>query len=337
MVCVVVAGAVWAGYRVLGADLVAVPDLVGLSEQQAEAALADAGLRLHVGALTVDAVGPPGRVLDQRPAPGERIAPGDTVSVTLSMAPQRVTLPDLRGTDFEIARDALVALGLRVGVERADSEATGTVVVGMSPAPGSAVVPGSDVTLLIPDPAPDGGLLLPSDLTGITLLLDVSPGAESADGDPALDVARRLRGLLEASGAVVVSTRTTTDAVPSLEERARFAAATPAAVLIGLDVVPDVGEETAAVIYTEAVGARVRSLALGEALARSLRDADLAVEAPVPATDAVFEAFDGPGVRCRLPEGALLVADGGASDPLRSDALARAIYRGLASIIAAWE
>ena len=336
MVCLVLAGAAWASYRVLGADLVAVPDVAGLSEADADTALGDAGLRVHVAAFTVDAVGPPGRVLEQRPTPGELVERGTTVAVVVSVAPQRVTLPDLRGMGFEEARDALVALGLRVAVERTATETTGTLVVAMSPAPGSAVVPGSDVTLLIPDPATDGGLLLPSDLTGMTLILDVAPRAADTEGDPALDVARRLRGLLEASGAVVVSTRSTTDADPSPDERAQLAEVTSAAVFVGLDIVPEGRGITVMLTYSDAAGARVRSLALAESLVRSLRAVDIDVDAPVPAADPVLAAFDGPGVRCGLPAEAVRTVEGGGTDPAWADTVARALYRGVAGVVAAW-
>ncbi len=90
-----------------------VPRLTGLSQSDAEAVLARAGLEL-VGLTYRNAPQPQGTVLVQRPAAGETVSTG-TVQLSLSLGPQprHVRLPRVVGKRLDVAQQQLSNLGFR--------------------------------------------------------------------------------------------------------------------------------------------------------------------------------------------------------------------------------
>ena len=94
------------------------PELFGLSEQDAEALLADQGLRLEwseQGEMRFDEQVPAGHVLIQRPRAGTLVKRGVAVTVILSRGPQRIQVPTVVGTALQAAQVTLTAAGLTVG------------------------------------------------------------------------------------------------------------------------------------------------------------------------------------------------------------------------------
>ena len=71
------------------------PELFGLSEEDAEALLADQGLRLawSEAGERFDEQTPAGHVLIQKPRAGTLVKRGVTVTVILSRGPQRIEVP----------------------------------------------------------------------------------------------------------------------------------------------------------------------------------------------------------------------------------------------------
>ena len=78
-------------------DTVVVPDVAGLSRDEAEAKLKEAGLA--VGQLSEAPGTPVGTVLKQDPAAGVRVAPGTAIALVVAVQPpeNRVEVPDLVG------------------------------------------------------------------------------------------------------------------------------------------------------------------------------------------------------------------------------------------------
>ena len=70
------------------------------------------------------------------------------MTVTVSLGPQPVQLPDLGGRQGDAAADELRAAGFEVEVERVLGGIFGTVR-SMSPAAGELAVPGTTVTLTV--------------------------------------------------------------------------------------------------------------------------------------------------------------------------------------------
>jgi serine/threonine-protein kinase len=112
-------GAYWFGW----ARYTTTPSVAGLSQTAAEQKIEDADLEVDyadaVYSTTVDA----GDVVSSDPGPGERILPGDEVTLTVSLGEEVHDLPDLFKKTLDQATEALEELGLVVGkVEEAYSE-----------------------------------------------------------------------------------------------------------------------------------------------------------------------------------------------------------------------
>lgn len=132
------------------AGAVTVPELAGMSVQEAEEALFGAGLAVGaVSEVFTDAV-VPGRVVSSSPEAGEEATEGSAVDLVVSKGPEMVPLGDLMGKPENDAIAALQAQGLQVTLERAYHESVAAgLVCAMDPSPGSAVVKGAVVRLTI--------------------------------------------------------------------------------------------------------------------------------------------------------------------------------------------
>jgi serine/threonine-protein kinase len=97
-----------------GIEMTVVPQIIGQSQAEAEAALKDA--KLVIGqVITRDVNLPAGQVLAMQPAPGTQLPAG--TKVTLVVASGKVQVPDLRGKTQEEAVKALQMLGFSIGIE----------------------------------------------------------------------------------------------------------------------------------------------------------------------------------------------------------------------------
>lgn len=130
-----------------------VPKVVGLSETEARSLLADQGLSLEPaeGSHRYDDEVPRDRVLSQEPGAGSLVKRGSRVRVALSLGPQLVQVPDLKGSALHAAQVTLAGAGLVVGRTAsiyAPSGAPGTVVE-QSPPPGSLISRAEPVDLFL--------------------------------------------------------------------------------------------------------------------------------------------------------------------------------------------
>ncbi|MGQ0713850.1 MAG: PASTA domain-containing protein [Gemmatimonadaceae bacterium] len=127
-----------------------VPNVVGMTRQQAELAIENAGL--DVGDVEeIRANTPRGTVSSSRPVGGTRVAVPSAITLVVSVGPASVDMPDVVGESYPRARTVLEQLGLRIGDVRVDSMslAGGNIVIAQSPAAGRAVGAGSRVTLTV--------------------------------------------------------------------------------------------------------------------------------------------------------------------------------------------
>ncbi|WP_171171206.1 Stk1 family PASTA domain-containing Ser/Thr kinase [Streptomyces sp. I05A-00742] len=97
---------------------VEVPDVSGLSPADAESLLSDEGLRIKVSDAQVYSAREKGDVAEQSPARGERVAKGDTVTVTVSKGKEMLTVPDVTGKSEADAKRILTDAGFAVRVDR---------------------------------------------------------------------------------------------------------------------------------------------------------------------------------------------------------------------------
>jgi serine/threonine-protein kinase len=143
----------------------AAPDLAGLSAQEATGLLSDTGLALRVAedAGRFDAEVPADHVLAQEPGARTLVKRGSTVTVTLSLGPQRLSVPELAGRSLQSAQVSLAASGLALGrvlnVLRQGAE-PGTVI-GQAPAAGSPEAPATPVDVLVALPGSVPAYVMP--------------------------------------------------------------------------------------------------------------------------------------------------------------------------------
>jgi beta-lactam-binding protein with PASTA domain/predicted Ser/Thr protein kinase len=150
-----------------GPGKVEVPNLVGLTPEEARRALQDVGLRLSAAGpqeQVVEDDSMVGKVISSNPPAGEQIREGSPVTITVGVEPETVNVPNVVGTDVEQARSNIEGAGLAVRVQQVDSAAPEGQVVSQDPSGGAEVEAGTTVTLEVSR----GNLLEMPDLTGQT-------------------------------------------------------------------------------------------------------------------------------------------------------------------------
>jgi beta-lactam-binding protein with PASTA domain len=147
--------------------LIIVPNVVGMAQAAATAALTTAGLT--VGAITQEysATIPSGQVITQAPPAGGSAPFGSAVSLKVSKGPQPVTVPNVVGQTQADATTAITAAGLVAGAvtQRHDAAVPDGLVISQTPAAGAPAPPGSAVGLLL---SQGPGLVTVPEVTGQT-------------------------------------------------------------------------------------------------------------------------------------------------------------------------
>ncbi|CAM5719587.1 Stk1 family PASTA domain-containing Ser/Thr kinase [Streptomyces californicus] len=95
-----------------------VPDVTGLSVEDATAELEAEGLRAEVLPGRVHSTEVKGDIAEQSPGEGTEAAEGDTVELTVSKGPRMLDVPDVTGRDVDEARSTLEEAGFEVKVDR---------------------------------------------------------------------------------------------------------------------------------------------------------------------------------------------------------------------------
>jgi len=127
------------------------PELVNLDQAVAAQRARDAGLTLHEAAARYDESVAKGVVLSQQPAASGDVVRGGTITVVLSLGPERLPVPDIAGKTFEMAKSELESLRLvaKRGTDKYHDMMPAGVVVGTTPEIGTAVKPGATVTVVV--------------------------------------------------------------------------------------------------------------------------------------------------------------------------------------------
>ncbi len=128
---------------------VAVPNLSGLTLDQAQGQLTALKLRVEAAAERIPDQ-PEGRVVRQEPAAAEKVKPDSTVKVFLGAGTVAVVVPALEGLDFANAQATLASKGLVAEKDvRTVEAAVPDRVVEVSPAAGQSVAKGATVKLIM--------------------------------------------------------------------------------------------------------------------------------------------------------------------------------------------
>ncbi len=128
-----------------------VPNLLNMTQAQAEQRLQDAGLELGAVDRKASEDVPKGRVITQDPDPGEFRAEGSKVDITLSTGKPDVVVPDVLGQDKVTARQTLEDQGLKVRLVKEESDEAAGIVINSDPRPATQVSAGTLVKLYYSD------------------------------------------------------------------------------------------------------------------------------------------------------------------------------------------
>jgi len=140
-------GAYWFGW----ARYTTTPAVLGLDEAAAGARLERAGLEAEAGDPAYSENVAAGLVIATDPEPGGRVLDGGTVTLTLSLGPERYDVPPLEGQTEDQAQDALAATNLVFGtsVGRWSETVPEGQVIRTSPKAGTTLKPGATVDLVL--------------------------------------------------------------------------------------------------------------------------------------------------------------------------------------------
>jgi beta-lactam-binding protein with PASTA domain len=149
----------WALGAFGGGDEVAVPDVVGMTQEGAAATLADAGLTSGRITRVQSEEDAEGTVVAQSPAAGDEVEEGSAVDLDVAGAPAPtatpVAVPNVVGSSQAGAEAQLTNAGFMVVVSQAESATVpaGTVV-SQDPQAGVVAAPGSSVGIVVSTGAP---------------------------------------------------------------------------------------------------------------------------------------------------------------------------------------
>jgi eukaryotic-like serine/threonine-protein kinase len=170
---------------------VAVPNVVGLKEEQAVTLIQNAGLEpdvQHAANADVEK----DRVFSQNPNPGNRIQKGDRVEIFVSTGAPKTSVPDVVGMNYGDAVQALNDANLNAKKNEVFSPKPAGQVVAQDPPAGRDVVEGTDV------------------------VLDVSKGAKQVEVPNVVGMTEAdARTTLQQAGFEVSSTSAPSDTTPS--------------------------------------------------------------------------------------------------------------------------
>ena len=148
--------------------VVTVPDVTGLTQEEAQRQLKDAGLAVEATSAYSDS--PAGQVVEQAPATGSSLNEGGTVTITVSQgAVPVVAVPNVMGQSQSAATGQLQQAGFQVTVVKAYSTSvpSGTVA-GQNPPSGVFAERGATVQITVSQGAPPPDSVTIPDVSGQT-------------------------------------------------------------------------------------------------------------------------------------------------------------------------
>lgn len=131
-----------------GEQVATVPDVVGMSSDQAAQALGEIGLKAKSVEVEHDAQ--VGVVVDQSPQAGTKVAPGSEVTVMVSAGRADTLVPDVVGSTQDEATSVLTGAGYKVETKTGyDEDVEKGLVADQSPGGGTAAEPATTVSILV--------------------------------------------------------------------------------------------------------------------------------------------------------------------------------------------
>ena len=127
------------------------PQLLNMSKAQAEQAAQRDGFDIFYGDGGYSETVPKDVVLSQNPSPDERIVRGGTITVSLSLGPERYPVPDISGMELAAAKAELDGLKLKLkqGTKQYSDTVPEGVVISTDPKAETQLKPGDTVTVVV--------------------------------------------------------------------------------------------------------------------------------------------------------------------------------------------
>jgi serine/threonine-protein kinase len=165
------------------AEMVQVPDVVGMMQDEATTALTDAGFQVTPEEASEPGDAKEGEVVAQDPEGGGEAPEGSSVTISVVGAPEAIAVPDVVGLSKEAATAKLENAGLRANPRtKEDGSVKPDTVIAQSPEEGTELAPDSRVDIIVAlAPAESSQVTVP-DVTG-----DTQADAESALRDAGLE------------------------------------------------------------------------------------------------------------------------------------------------------
>ncbi|MEU3735832.1 Stk1 family PASTA domain-containing Ser/Thr kinase [Streptomyces sp. NPDC032198] len=127
-----------------------VPDVTGDSQSDAKSELEDEGLKVRIEKARAHSDEDKGTVVEQSPREGQKqLAAGDTVTLTVSIGPEMIEVPDVEGMSVDDATQELEDAGFDVDEDRGLLGIFGDTVKGQSVDGGDKAPKGSTITIEI--------------------------------------------------------------------------------------------------------------------------------------------------------------------------------------------
>jgi serine/threonine-protein kinase len=149
-----IAGFVAVGFAtgILGSASVEVPDVRGMTIEEATDALDQVGLKISEGDLVYSSEYELGEVVSSDPAPGSMAKSHSTVEVNICKGAEAGTVPDLTGKTLEQARELIKKYGFKLGnVETEASSEPKDTVIDQDPKGGAETTPGDYINIVVSD------------------------------------------------------------------------------------------------------------------------------------------------------------------------------------------
>lgn len=153
-------------------DLVEVPDLVGMTEEEAEDALSQLGLgRKKSGEEVSDQE--KGLISSQDPEAGQKVEKNTTIYYNVSKGEESLTVPDVTNRTQEDAEQILADMGFVVNVEKVyiddyDTYVDAGYVISTDPEAGTSANSGDQITILVSRGEDWGDSISVPDVVGMT-------------------------------------------------------------------------------------------------------------------------------------------------------------------------
>lgn len=326
VLALVAGGVVWYA----NASEVDVPDVTGVQLEVARTRLEAVGLEVQVEDRRFSAA-PRDEVLGQSPSAGATLRRGSLVRLVISAGTEEIVMPDVVGDGLNLARAELERRGLVVIVDAVPSDVPSDTVLGTTPAPGAIVRTGDTVRVTVAAPVGGSGGLSPYNMQGLGIVIDPAPTGTATD--TTMEVARRLRSLLEASGATVNVLRSATDTSAADPVRAQAAQTATGTIAIGLSVAPSgPAGRVVSIPVTGTPDALQRSQLLASSITSQLATVAPPVRSQTSSNEMVLQATRLAWARIVLGSVAAREDQTRFNDPAWADQMARAIYTSLGEL-----